>query len=361
MLVGRTAGLNRGPPDRGIIDSPRLNILLLAAALAVLILLCGVIYQFLGALRDRRRFPPPGRMIDIGGRRLHLVEAGQGSPAVIFEAGISATCLNWTRVRTEAGRFTRACAYDRASLGWSDPAPSPRVLPAIVDDLHALLLAARIQPPHLLVAHSFGALVVSAYASTYPSEVAGLILVDPLTPTEWRHPTEAQSRMLRRGVTLARRGALLTRVGLVRFSLAILAGGGRLIPKAIARMSSGEGESVISRLVGEVRKMPPDTWPMIQAHWCQPKSFEALGAYLESLPASSAEAAALQLPGTIPVVILSGSHSTPALLAQREELARRAAYGRHIVAERSAHWIHLDEPELVVQSIQEMLDQIRKV
>src|SRR5579862_6447837 len=96
-------------------------LLTLAAALAAL-LACGSVYQAVGAAHDRRRFPPLGELVEVDGRRLHVIASGSGRPAVIFESGISASCLNWTRLRQEVAQFTRACAYDRASLGWSDRA-----------------------------------------------------------------------------------------------------------------------------------------------------------------------------------------------------------------------------------------------
>jgi pimeloyl-ACP methyl ester carboxylesterase len=317
--------------------------------------LAGAIYQALGAAADRRRFPPPGRMVDIGGTRLHLIDKGASGPAVIFESGISATCLNWTQVREDVQEFAPACTYDRAWLGWSDQASSPRTLSAIVEELHALLTAAEIAPPFILVGHSFGGMVVHAYAAKYAGSVAGLVLVDPLSPSEWWNPSPAHARMLRLGVKLARRGAVLARIGVVRASLALLMAGGRMVPQAIARVSSGRGESVISRLVSEVRKMPPETWPMVRAHWCLPKSFLGLAAYLESLPAGAVEAAGFQMPETIPVTVLSSAHSTPVQLEEHRALARRSPRGQHIVARKSGHWIQLDEPELVVQAIREMV------
>jgi pimeloyl-ACP methyl ester carboxylesterase len=141
--------------------------------------------------------------------------------------------------------------------------------------------------------------------------------------------------------------------------LALLASGGRRVPQAIARATSGEGQSVISRLVGEVQKMPREVWPMVQAHWSRPESFRGLAAYLESLPAVSREAGARELPRAIPLFILSAKNSTPSQIAERDELARRSIEGRHVVAD-SGHWIHLDQPQLVVKAIQEMLDRCRK-
>ena len=284
---------------------------------------------------------------------MHLMESGSG-PAVVFESGISATCLNWTKVRGEVAQFARACAYDRAGLGWSDAAKSPRTASAIIADLHALLEAARIPRPCVLVGHSFGGLLVRAYAARYPNEVAALVLVDPLSPREWIEVSPAHARMLRLGIRLSRRGALLARLGVVRAALGLLMAGGRWIPKAVARASSGRGESVISRLVGEVRKMPPETWPMVRAHWCAPKSFLAMAAYLEGLPASAAEAATLQAPESIPTIVLSAANSTPEQLEEREEWACRSPRGKHIVARESGHWIQLDEPALVVDAIREI-------
>ncbi|HYL37582.1 MAG TPA: alpha/beta hydrolase, partial [Bryobacteraceae bacterium] len=129
--------------------------------------------------------------------------------------------------------------------------------------------------------------------------------------------------------------------------------------QAIAKLSSGAAESVISRLVGEVQKMPPQVWPMVQAHWCLPKSFEGLAGYLESLPASSAEASVMSVPASIPITILSAANSTPSQLAERAAMVNHSTRGSHVIVPNSGHWIHLDQPELVNQAIQEMVDFVR--
>lgn len=302
-------------------------------------------------------------MINLGGHRLHLIDQGGAGPPVIFEAGISATCLNWTEVRGQVEGFARACAYDRAWLGWSDPSHSPRTTLTIIDELRALLREARIPPPYILVGHSFGGMLARAYAAKYPESIAGLVLVDPLSPSEWLNATPAHARMLRFGVKLSRRGAWLARVGVVRAALALFIGGGRVVPQFIARLSSGRGESVITRLVGEVRKMPPETWPMVGSHWCLARTFLGLGEYLRCLPASSAEAAALgQHPAkwdAIPITVLSAANATAEQLEEREGWARRSPRGRHIRARKSGHWIQLDEPELVVEAIRELVGVVK--
>jgi pimeloyl-ACP methyl ester carboxylesterase len=157
---------------------------------------------------------------------------------------------------------------------------------------------------------------------------------------------------------LSRRGALLARFGVVRFGLAALSSGLVLVPKLVARLAgSGRGESAISRLVREVQKMPPETWPIVQAHWCQPKSFLGMANYLESLPSSASQVSAFgELPAHIPVTIISASNSTAAQLAERDAIAGHSLHGKHIIATKSGHWIHFDEPELVIQAIAEMTD-----
>lgn len=295
-------------------------------------------------------------MVDIGGPRLHLLESGHGHPAVILEAGIAASCLNWTSLQAELAKCTRVYSYDRAGLGWSDPAGSPRTISRALEDLHALLTAAQVSAPFIMMGHSYGGLLVRCYAIKYPDRVAGLVLLDPLAAGDWLRPSEAQWKLLKRGSMLSRRGALLTQFGVPRLGLWMLSSGLRFIPKLVARMAGSEsGESAISRLVREVQKMPRETWPMVQAHWCQPKSFLAMANYLESLPASASEAFACgHLPAHIQVTILSASNSSATQLAERDAIAHHSLHGKHVIASKSGHWIHFDEPELVIQAVRDV-------
>jgi len=287
------------------------------------------------------------------------MDAGQGSPTVVFESGIAASSLNWTAMQAEVARFTRACAYDRAWLGWSDPAAAPRVAAQLVDELHSLLAAAQVPAPYVLAGHSFGGLLVQAYAVAHPNQVAGLVLIDPLPASEWAHASGERLRILRWGIRLSRRGALLARLGVVRISLAVLSGGGRRIPKLVATLSSGRAESTLSRLVGEVQKMPPEVWPMVQAHWCQPKAFLGMAEYFRALPESAEQAAALGDLPRIPVTILSADNSTLPQLAERDAIAGRSSRGKHVVVPDSGHWIHLDQPEVVLEAIREIVELVR--
>jgi Alpha/beta hydrolase family len=131
---------------------------LLTGVLSLLIaLVCaGAIYEAIESHRDRLRFHPPGQMVDIGGYRLHLYCTGEGSPAVILEAGGGNPWLSWYKVQPQAAQFTRVCSYDRAGLGWSDPSPKSRTTKVIAEELHTLLHNAGIAGPFVLVGHSLG-------------------------------------------------------------------------------------------------------------------------------------------------------------------------------------------------------------
>ena len=125
--------------------------------------------------------PAPGKMIDVGGHRLHIHCIGPHNAklTVILEAGGGAFSRDWTAVQSLLAERVRNCAYDRAGLGWSEPGPAPRTLAQEVFELHRLLKAAKISGPLVLVGQSLGALNVRLFTATYGNEVAGIVLVDP--------------------------------------------------------------------------------------------------------------------------------------------------------------------------------------
>jgi pimeloyl-ACP methyl ester carboxylesterase len=129
---------------------------------------------------DGATYTQPQQMVEVErGRRLNLYCAGNGSPTVVFESGLGAPHSNWGFVQPVVAQKTRTCAYERAGLGFSDAATRASDSKNIVDDLHRLLVAAAIKPPYVLVGHSYGGMTVRLYADTYPSEVVGMVLVDP--------------------------------------------------------------------------------------------------------------------------------------------------------------------------------------
>ena len=183
----------------------------------------GFLYQSIGASRDRRRYTGLGRWIDIArGHRLFVVEKGSGAPTVLFEAGIAATNLNWRHIQESVARFTSTASYDRSGLGWSSPCRTVRTPGNITAELHAMLQSAGIKPPYILVGHSFGGLVMRRYAVTYPAEVAGVVLIDPMRCEEWPQLNPAKQSMIDRGKRLSRYAIPIARVGLARLAVTSL-------------------------------------------------------------------------------------------------------------------------------------------
>ena len=326
-------------------------------AVALAILALGVLYQRLGSWRDRRRFPPPGVRIDVGGHRLHAVCRGEGGPAVLFESGIAASSVSWTVLQPAIATFTRACAYDRAGFGWSDHPSSPRTADRVLDELAALMRGLGLQPPVVLVGHSFGALAVRAYAARHPGEVAGLVLIDP--PTEWLTITHDRARLLRGGRYLSRIGVLLAHLGVVRACLALLTGGAPAASRGFVKVFGPTAAHTLERIVGEVRKLPPEVHPAVQALWCQPKCFRAMGDHFRMLERDGASRSTGAPSPDVPIVVISSGRQPPEQLAAHRRLAETSTRGRHLIAAGSAHWVQFDEPALVIDVVRELVAAAR--
>jgi pimeloyl-ACP methyl ester carboxylesterase len=224
----------------------------------------------------------------------------------------------------------------------------------MVSDLRALLAAAGEEPPYILVGHSFGGLVVRLYAASYPDEVVGIVLVDPALLTEWANPPPHQRAVLQRGVRLARRGAWLARVGFVRLTLALASAGARTLTRSMGSAGGRQALSAIERIIGELRKLPPALLPAIRAHWSRPEPFDAMGEHFALLPDMCAALARSQPSTDIPVTVISGAHLTPEQRAEHTHIASASKFGRHVIADRGGHWVHLDAPDVVVDAVRQL-------
>jgi pimeloyl-ACP methyl ester carboxylesterase len=164
-------------PRRGCLFHIRRGLKWFGIILVALVVL-GVAYQTVATALDKGAYAPRGQLYNVNGHQIHMVCMGQGSPAVILQAGLSAESLWWHRIQTVLSQHTRVCAYDRPGLGWSEPTSGPRDALTIVGELHALLGQAGISTPYVMAGHSYGAIWTRIYAAKYPREVAGIVLVD---------------------------------------------------------------------------------------------------------------------------------------------------------------------------------------
>src|SRR3954454_18659631 len=142
-------------------------------AITAISLLCTVM-----SLGETSAPRPPGKLVDLGGHRLHVNCSGQGSPVVVVENGLGDFSFDWILVQEKVSRFSRICTYDRAGYAWSDAGPKPRTFDQINLELRDALKKLGEKGPFVLVGHSFGGPVVRNFARIYPEEVAGIVLVD---------------------------------------------------------------------------------------------------------------------------------------------------------------------------------------
>ena len=303
---------------------------------------------------------PPGHLVSLGTHRLHLHCLGAGSPAVVFDAALGGSSLSWTFIQPEVAKVTTACSYDRAGFGWSDAGPLPRTVGRIAAELHALLRAAEVPAPYVLVGHSFGGLSIRAYAGSHPEDVAGLVFVDPAHPEDWRQPSAEDHQRLQRGVALCRRGVFAARLGIASLVARLASAGAldlaRSIAAAVSRRTLHRQDE---QILAPVTKLPIDVRTVLRWMWTQPRYFEALGSQIEHI-CSSASGIDLQPDfGNRPVVTISATDVSPARRVLQEALARRSSRGRHVTAVDSGHWIPIDEPQLVVESIREVVMAVR--
>lgn len=327
------------------------SVLLWVVAVPLVVLLIGALFQAIGSAIDRRRYPPPGRLVPVTGAHLHAYSQGEGEPTIILESGIAASSLNWRAVQSELAQLTRVISYDRAGFGWSEAARTPRTIDNLVSELEKMIDALQIAGPLILVAHSFGSLIALAYCYRNPDRVVGLLLLDPIDCEHWRTLLPEGKERLAIGARLSRRGAWLARVGVVRFSLMLLSAGARTLPKWIARMAGGSGESIISRITAEISKMPSELLPTVRMHWSRPQSFETLAHYLSGLTLCMNEVTYASL-GHLSLIVISAENATESELREHRKLVSLSRIGEHVIAERSGHWIQLDRPDLVVSSLQ---------
>ena len=322
----------------------------------VALLLLGFCYQWVGGRRDRRLMVA-GEMVDVGGgRRLYSVEKGCGAPAVVFESGFAATSLNWMQVQDAIAEVAQTVAYDRGGLGWSAGACSARTPRKIAEELRAMLRESGVEPPYLLVGHSFGGLVMRRFALDYPEDVVGVVLVDPMRTEEWPPVNEGQRAMVERSIRMIGHAVTLARVGVVRLLVPAVMGRSVMgrsknVSRAMGRVAGVRGRYLIYRLTSEVEKMPEAARPGVAAHWSDPMFYGGMLAHLNALTASVEEMHDAEPIEGVPVVVLTPG-SAEALSG--EALGRIGTDVRQVIAEKSQHWVHLDEPELVIAAILDM-------
>lgn len=302
-------------------------------------------------------YPPPGRLVDAGGHRIHLRLAGSRRPLVVFDAALAASSLSWALVEPDVTRFARTCFYDRAGLGWSDRGPLPRTVGRAADDLWRALTAAGEPPPYVLVGHSYGGLVARLVAARHRHDVSALILVDPAHPEDWLEPAPAEQARIDLGTRLCRQGELAASIGLARV-VSWLVGVGAIEParRVVNVVTRRRIASEIDLILAPFFKLPAEVRAPVRRFWTRPAFFEALGSQIGSMSTSAREVleAAPDGHGDLPLVVISRADLDDHTRRRHQALAALSTRGRHVIASRGGHWIPLDEPGLIVDIIRQV-------
>ena len=298
-------------------------------------------YQAIAEARDHRRFPGPGSLVDIGGRRLHLVTAGEGSPVVVIIPALADNVLQWLGVLEAVAAGTQACVYDRAGVGWSDPPPHWRRAPDLMAaDLHTLLRAAKVPPPYVLAGHSIGGIVARRFYVRHPDEVAGILLIDSshegqarrFDAADWRKGTAGYIRVM------ARRQARILGARRLADSLGLMPG----IEDDVAREAPPEHADAARAVILSTRQrrtMVREMLMMVRLREAPPDL------------------------GSVPLAVLTRASSPGAgwlaWAQMQDELAALSSDSIHIHAERGGHYLQRDDPDLVVQAIRDLVWRCR--
>ncbi|MGA2421235.1 MAG: alpha/beta fold hydrolase [Candidatus Acidiferrum sp.] len=327
----------------------------------VVLAAASALYHVLATRRDRRLYPPPGRLVDLGTHRLHILETGHvnGGPAIVLEAGLMSTVLSWTYLQRELSRSFRVVSYDRVGLGWSDLGPMPRTANRMVTELHELLERAGVRPPYVLVDHSFGGLTVPIFAARFPKDVVGVVLIDPVVPAEWHPPSDHSRSLVSIGAKVCRRAAILAHIGLIRFIAALITSGAKKYANALIRLIS-RGTSTETGSVSSpwFWALPEEEKALVPILWIHSKFALTIASQLENLPTSAAQVDSHGVFSDSPCIVLSASTSSPRRSEGHAAIADRLPQGQHIVAKNSNHWIMPAESRLVLDAIVEVASQV---
>ena len=246
---------------------------------------------------------PEPTFVTVRGGRVHVAVQGQGTPPVVFESGLGEDVSTWESVQPEIAKSTLTLAYERKGLGLSSPATGRRDGLTLAAELHELLQVKKLKPPYVLVGHSLGGAVVQVFASRYPKEVAGLVLVDPED--------------------------------------------GRIVERLKAALTKQEW-AARDQALAKYGPMPP-----------------AIKVEYDDMVQSGAEVESIEKLGKIPIVLLSGTQVDPSFpgnpVEQRIKLELHRQFmdknpqTKQILVPESRHYIQNDAPEKVIEAIRRVL------
>jgi pimeloyl-ACP methyl ester carboxylesterase len=324
-----------------------LGVLLLAVCTVVI----GATYEAQARSRVARAFPAPGRLVDIGGgRRIQLDCRGTGAPVVVFESGLdNLGSLSWAAVHDSVARSTRACAYSRAGIMWSDPAGRPMSSANVAEDLHNALAVAAERPPYVMVGHSLGGPYLLTYTGRYAGDVAGLVFVDASHPDQVARMRAATGKDLKQSTSMVSAAAALAWTGLVR--VAIPAGVPPTAPAAIKDPSGAYFATSLGPVLEELRGLDATLAAAGSTRQLGDRPLVVLTANEKMKPEALAQAK---------ITAEQGERLKAEWLKLHDEEATWSTRSRHEIVADASHYIQFDRPAVVIAAVREVVEQVRR-
>lgn len=313
--------------------------------------LAGCAYEMWARHRVATEFPAPGKLVDIGGRRIHLDCRGTGTPIVVFESGLDVYgSLSWSAVQDPVASLTRACSYDRAGIMWSDRASGKRDGAAVASDLHKTLQAAGEQGPYVLVGHSLGGPYVMAFTQEFSSEVAGIVFVDASHPDQQLRIKQAIGKSMEEPMTGPKVLAAAAWTGL---------------PRLVTR-SLGNAKAPARANAAMVAYLPSSLRPMLDEFAAIDETFREAGA-LRSLGdrplvvlTAAAPIAAADL-ATVGLTPEQGQQMQAVWFELHRDETSWSTRGREIRLDDAHHYIQFERPDAVIDAVREVVTDLRAV
>ena len=320
-------------------------------SLIVLATIIGVIYEMTAKSQAARNFPPPGKLVDIGGRKIQLDCRGTGSPTVVFESGLDMKgSLSWSLVHDEVAKTTRACAYSRAGIMWSDPHDSHQNGKTVAEDLHRTLSVAGEHAPFVLVGHSLGGPYIMTYTKYFAQEVVGLVFVDASHPDQMQRLNTVMSTTGPKLLDLRDRvGAALNWTGAVR---------------------------VVANTYTKMPNLPDSVDLAVKAY-----AAKSLGSMLKEMDAAdetNAEAGTFRQLGDRPLFVLTAMAPwteeplaywkiTASQAKQYQEIKKQmsveqatwSSHSQHQLVPDADHYIQFDRPDIVIAAVRSVVKSVQ--
>ncbi len=332
--------------------------LLLFSFLLLALVAAGMLYQAWATRRDRRTMTRRGRFVTVQGKKVFVCERGSPDapgPTIVFESGMVASGLNFYGVQEALSTQAATFSYDRLGLGWSDATTRERTPVQLAAELHDVLVAAGARPPYLFVGHSYGAMIVRAFALKHSEQVAGVVFVDAMRIDGWLPGNKSGHHIMLGGRRLMRRAYLPTWLGLTRWAMKSLLEPDSWRTPLMHRLLGVSGRRSAERMTRELIKMAPEVQPEIAAQWSLPGFYSGCYRYINGIPAGIVQMQQSPPIEGVPVLLIRPRSSPPPSPGYFYAVGPEV---REIVVEDSGHWVHLDRPEVVESTVLELLDQL---